>query len=100
MEVAQRPPWSDPHSWVVSRHPSVPYGRGVTRYRIRVRGVLGWVSRAYFDGFEVAETAGAGGRPSTVLTGEVVDQAALHGVLARIRDLGLELEEVRQLPAG
>ena len=68
------------------------------KYEIRVKGVLGRVSRACFEGFEVAEAASEGGRPSTVLTGKVIDQAALHGLLARIRDLGLELEGVRRLP--
>jgi hypothetical protein len=34
----------------------------------------------------------------TVLTGVVPDQAALHGVLARIQSLGLELVELRRLP--
>ena len=34
----------------------------------------------------------------TVLHGEITDQAALHGVLDRVADLGLELIEVRRLP--
>ena len=34
----------------------------------------------------------------TVLHGEIVDQAALHGVLDRVQALGLELIEVRRLP--
>ncbi len=63
-----------------------------------IRGFLGPALRTYFDGFEVAESSGAG-PPSTVLTGAVLDQSALHGLLARIRDLGLELEVVRRLPA-
>ena len=36
----------------------------------------------------------------TVLHGEIADQAALHGVLDRVQALGLELVEVRRLPAG
>ena len=35
----------------------------------------------------------------TVLLGEVADQAALHGILDRVQALGLELIEVRRLPA-
>lgn len=34
----------------------------------------------------------------TVLHGEIVDQAALHGILDRVQALGLELIEVRRLP--
>jgi hypothetical protein len=34
---------------------------------------------------------------TTLLTGEIADQAALHGVLARLQDLGLELVELRRL---
>jgi hypothetical protein len=58
-----------------------------TTYLIRVRGVLdpGW--SAWFAGMEVRSD-----RPGeTVVVGPVVDQAALHGLLARIRDLGLPL---------
>ncbi len=59
-------------------------------YRIRVRGQLSPQWSAWFEGLTVAETAGG----DTTLTGELADQAALHGVLARIRDLGLELVSV------
>ena len=58
---------------------------------IRVRGVLdpGW--SAWFAGMEVRND-----RPGeTVVVGPVVDQAALHGLLARIRDLGLPLISVQ-----
>ena len=58
-------------------------------YRIRVRGQLGAHGAAWFDGLSVTETAG-----DTTLAGKLADQAALHGVLARIRDLGLELVSV------
>ena len=65
------------------------------RYEIRVEGVLdaGW--SAWFDGLEVA--GDEGGR-QTAITGPVVDQAALHGLLAKVFDLGLPLISVRRLP--
>ena len=61
-------------------------------YEIRVRGVLdsGW--SAWFEGLRV--TSDQHGR--TTIAGPVVDQAALHGLLAKVRDLGLELLEVRR----
>ena len=59
-------------------------------YEIRVKGVLdgGW--SAWFDGLEVSSDD----RGQTTIAGPVADQAALHGLLAKIRDLGLELVEV------
>ncbi len=62
-------------------------------YEIRVRGHLGERMLRAFDGFD-AETNG----PDTVLTGAAVDQAALHGLLAQIEALGLELVEVWRVP--
>jgi hypothetical protein len=59
-------------------------------YQIRVRGLLGPQGSAWFDGLNVTETAGG----DTTLTGRLADQSALHGVLARVRDLGLELVSV------
>jgi hypothetical protein len=61
-------------------------------YEIRVNGVLdtGW--SAWFDGLEVTSDD----RGETVIAGPVADQAALHGLLAKVRDLGLELLEVRR----
>lgn len=46
----------------------------------------------WFDGFTVEQ-----GYKSTILTGRVVDQAALHGLLIKIRDLGLTLVAVEEL---
>lgn len=57
--------------------------------RISVRGRLSRRLAAAFDGLSAIPRAGA-----TDLVGEVADQAQLHGLLARIRDLGLELESV------
>jgi hypothetical protein len=62
------------------------------RYEIRVNGVLGSGWSAWFDGLQVASDH----RGQTTIAGPVADQAALHGLLARIRDLGLELLLVRR----
>jgi hypothetical protein len=61
-------------------------------YEIRVNGVLdsGW--SAWFDGLQMTSDE----RGQTTIAGQVTDQAALHGLLAKVRDLGLELLEVRR----
>jgi len=58
--------------------------------RIRVRGELGPAPAALFDDITVA----AAGDGTTLLEGTVVDQSAVHGLLDRIRDLGLPLVSV------
>jgi hypothetical protein len=65
-------------------------------YEIRVRGVLdsGW--SAWFEGLRVSSDQ----HGQTTIAGPVVDQAALHGLLAKVRDLGLELLEVRRTDPG
>ena len=65
-------------------------------YEIRVQGQLDRRWATWFDGFTLAAEADG----TTVLSGTVVDQAALHGLLQRIEALGLELVEVRRLPSG
>jgi hypothetical protein len=57
--------------------------------RITVGGRLSERLAAAFDGMTLVRRSGA-----TELAGEVVDQAQLYGLLARIRDLGLELKAV------
>jgi hypothetical protein len=61
-----------------------------THYQITVRGRLSATLIGAFDGL-TARSSAAG----TVLCGEIADQAALYGVLARIEALGLELVAVR-----
>jgi hypothetical protein len=56
-------------------------------YQIRVRGIIGRQWSAWFDDLEIVPLADG----ETLLTGPVVDQAALHGILAKIRDLNLPL---------
>ena len=64
-------------------------------YEIRFKGHLSSYRAQMFEGLEMVQ--GPGGE--TVLTGPVIDQAALHGILNRIRDLGVPLLLVRRLPA-
>ena len=63
-------------------------------YEIELQARLDEHWSAWFDGLAL-HTDAAG---NTVLVGRLVDQAALHGVLARLRDLGLPLLSVRRLP--
>jgi len=65
------------------------------RYEIRVDGVLDDQWADWFGGLQV-NTEGT----HTVILGLLPDQPALHGVLAKIRDLGLSLISVRRLDAG
>ena len=62
-------------------------------YEIRVRGRVSDAVVGRFDDFDAQVAA-----EDTVLQGPVGDQAALHGILDRVRALGLELLEVRRLP--
>jgi hypothetical protein len=62
-------------------------------YELRVRGVLDSRWSVWFEGLQItSDQAG-----QTVIAGPVVDQAALHGLLAQVRDLGLPLIWVRQI---
>lgn len=65
----------------------------VDTYRIRVGGHLDDRWSEWFEGLAVQRQQDG----TTVLVVPVVDQAALHGVFARIRDLGLPLVSVRQV---
>ena len=63
------------------------------QYEIRVRGHLGTRWAAWFDDMTLtAETDG-----TTVLRGAVADQAALHGLLQKLRDLGITLISLTRL---
>ena len=62
-------------------------------YEIRFKGYLSLYRAQMFEGMEMVQ--GPGGE--TVLTGPVIDQAALHGILDKVRDLGVPLLSVRRL---
>jgi len=65
-------------------------------YQIRIKGHLG---REWTDWFEVL-TITALDNGETLLTGPVIDQAALHGLLKKVRDLGMPLLSVNRLKPG
>ncbi|HEY5985020.1 MAG TPA: hypothetical protein VIV12_01370 [Streptosporangiaceae bacterium] len=69
---------------------------GPVHYEIRVKGILDAKWADWFDSL-VISTAPTG---ETSITGPLPDQAALHGLLAKVRDLGLPLVAVRQLGPG
>ena len=56
-------------------------------YQIRIEGHLGPGWTEWFDGMDITLTDNG----DTLLTGPVVDQAALHGLLRKVRDLGIPL---------
>ncbi len=64
--------------------------REAGRYEIRVQGHLDGRWSDWFDGLTVTREVDG----TTVLAGPVVDQAALHGLLQRVRDTGLPLVSV------
>jgi hypothetical protein len=63
-----------------------------SRYEIRVKGILDGRRAAWFEDLQVTSDG-----EGTVISGPVADQAALHGLLAKVRDLGLFLTSVRHL---
>jgi len=64
-------------------------------YEIRVQGHLDPRWEGWFDGMTLIAADG-----ETRIRGPVSDQAALHGLLARLRDLGLPLVSVVQIAPG
>ena len=62
-------------------------------YEIRLVGHLDTHWTAWFDGLTVSDASDG----TTVISGQIVDQAALHGLLQRVRDLGVTLVSVNRL---
>jgi hypothetical protein len=62
-------------------------------YEVRVDGVLDGRWSEWFEGLQIDNQGG-----ETVLSGTLPDQPALHGVLDKVRDLGLSIVVVRRLP--
>jgi hypothetical protein len=77
---------------VRTAHQVGSYGRPV-QYEIRVNGHLGTRWTAWFDGLAIDRESDG----TTVLRGSVVDQAALHGLLQKLRDVGIPLISLTQV---
>ena len=71
-----------------------PYFSGQGTYQIVIRGHLDEQSSYWFEGLTLTTGLSEAGAPITTLEGQFVDQAALHGVLATIRDMNLPLISV------
>jgi hypothetical protein len=63
------------------------------RYEIRVDSVLDGRWSQWFEGLQINNRGG-----ETILSGTLPDQSALHGILDKVRDLGLSIIAVRRLP--
>lgn len=73
--------------------PSITDPDAPQNYQIRLEGHLGRQWTDWFDGLTITLEANG----DTLMTGPVVDQAALHGLLKKARDLGLPLISVIQV---
>ena len=62
-------------------------------YEIRLEGIVDSLWAEWFGGMTMTYMNGT----ETILIGELQDQTALHGILERIRDLGLNLISVRRV---
>lgn len=70
---------------------------GPAVYRIRMKGRLGEDWSDWFESMEMDVDTDSRGNPVTTLTGRVIDQAALQGILARIAGLNLDLISVQRV---
>lgn len=65
-------------------------------YQIRIKGHLGRQWSDWFEGLSITQEEDG----DTLLTGPVVDDAALHGLLKKVRDLGIPLLSVNSVEPG
>jgi hypothetical protein len=74
------------------RNPKIDPGQAMI-YQIRIKGHLGQHWTDWFAGLTITLEADG----NTLLAGSVVDQAALHGLLKKVRDLSMPLVSVNQI---
>jgi hypothetical protein len=80
---------------MTERHTLTPHPPEAGRYEIRLTGRLDAHWGAWFDGLTVSHESDG----TTVISGPIADQSALHGVLQRVRDLGMPLVSVTRVDA-
>jgi hypothetical protein len=69
-------------------------------YEIKIKGLLDDHWQQWFEGMTLNRQENVeGGQDCTLLIGPIADQPALHGLLAKIRDLNLILISVREIPS-
>jgi hypothetical protein len=84
------------------RHPDTTTGTpaaghdSIPHYEIRVKGRLAPRWSAWFDGLTIDTDTPDG---TTAISGPIVDQSALHGLLTKLRDIGLTLVSLTELPS-
>ena len=74
-------------------HTRTPTPGGPQVYQIRIKGHLGREWTDWFEGLTITLEVNG----ESLLTGPLVDQAALHGVLRKVRDLGMPLLSVSRV---
>jgi len=77
----------------VSTSRTPPFTSAAARYEVRVAGHLDQRWSAWFDGAALVHESDG----TTTLSGDVADQAALHGLLGKVRDLGAVLLSVTRV---
>jgi len=78
-----------------NKHNSEHEANQPTVYQIRIKGHLGRHWTDWFEGLTITLE-----EDDTLLTGAVTDQPALHGILKKVRDLGMPLLSVNSLGSG
>lgn len=78
---------------------NLPTSAEPSNYRIKVSGKVKESWSEWFNGMTIEFEMEGGEKPVSTLTGFLADQSALHGILNKIRNLGLKLLSVEQISA-
>ena len=70
----------------------------MAQYQIHIQGHLDQHWETVFSGFQIHHAYNADGDPITIMYGDVIDQAALYGIINRLRNLGMQLVSIQPDP--